>query len=513
MDSKRNLIRVSAVFSVVILSLGSFLSARAIGTGLTLSADTAVYLSSPGITLTLASGGTSADYSVSTSTLAVDLASGNSLTVKSNNLYTLTNSQGLPTLCSASPAFSYVTFTATSTVAVTVTPTTTIACTNTAPVISSFTASPSAITSGQSSALSWSISGADTVSINNGIGAQSNATSSSVSVSPTQTTTYTISAVNYLGTTTAQTTVTVTPASGGGGGGSVSLPTISSFSAQPVTIAPGQSSSLAWVVAGASGVNITPSVGTSTLNPFSGSATVTPATTTTYTLSATNAYGQSVTAIATVTVSAGSDVSLPTPASPPTGQPTTSSAPAYCLVNHSGTYYLILSGIRHGIANPGLLYSYGYGFGNGVVDTAAYESLATGDLLGPGSGALVKTSSNTTVYLVSQGAKHGFTSARVFAGLGYKFSQVLTIPAAQLDALPESTIISSRTSRHLSGAIISSKGTIYSLGPDSRYPYPSLSVYNSWNLKNDFSRVLPANAADLTLPIGSPVTPRTSCNG
>jgi hypothetical protein len=246
---------------------------------------------------------------------------------------------------------------------------------------------------------------------------------------------------------------------------------------------------------------------------LSGSATVTPATTITYTLSAINTYGQSVTAAATVTVSTGSTVSLPTPASPPTSQSATSSAPAYCLVNRSGTYYLTINGIRHGIANPGLLYSYGYGFGDAVVDTAAYQGLAAGELLGPGNGVLVKSPSSPTVYLVSQGARHGFTSAKVFAALGYKFSAVLTIPVAQLGALPDGTIISSQTSRHLPGAKISSNGTVFYLGSAARYPYPSLSVYNSWNLKNDFSRIIPANAADLALPIGPTVTPRSTCNG
>jgi thermitase len=80
------------------------------------------------------------------------------------------------------------------------------------PSISSLTASPSAITQGQSSTLSWNVSGATTISINNGVGTVSG---SSVSVSPSQTTTYTLTASNSAGSASAQVMVTVTSAATG----------------------------------------------------------------------------------------------------------------------------------------------------------------------------------------------------------------------------------------------------------------------------------------------------------
>jgi hypothetical protein len=77
------------------------------------------------------------------------------------------------------------------------------------PTISSFSASPSTITYGASTTLSWSVSGATTISIDNGLGVQSG---NSVSVSPTVTTTYTLTATNSNGSITSQATVTVDPA-------------------------------------------------------------------------------------------------------------------------------------------------------------------------------------------------------------------------------------------------------------------------------------------------------------
>ena len=88
------------------------------------------------------------------------------------------------------------------------------------PAIASFTASPSSITAGQSSLLSWSVSNASSVTLSNGLGDVSNETS--YTVAPSATTGYTLTATNPNGTTTANLTVTVTApvaSSGGGGGG------------------------------------------------------------------------------------------------------------------------------------------------------------------------------------------------------------------------------------------------------------------------------------------------------
>jgi hypothetical protein len=74
------------------------------------------------------------------------------------------------------------------------------------PKINSFSANPATITSGQTATLSWSVSGATSLSISPSVGAVSG---SSVSVTPTSTTTYTLTAVNTAGAVAATTTVTV----------------------------------------------------------------------------------------------------------------------------------------------------------------------------------------------------------------------------------------------------------------------------------------------------------------
>ena len=154
----------------------------------------------------------------------------------------------------------------------------------TAPVIVLFSATPAAIQPGQSSTLTWSVQNSTSVSINQGVG--NVAASGSTSVSPTATTTYTLTATGPGGTVTATVTVQVGTALPGN-------PQIIRFEANPVSIAPGQSSTLSWTTTGAATVTISPTVGSVAVN---GSVQVTPAQTTTYTLTATSSDGKSVSA-------------------------------------------------------------------------------------------------------------------------------------------------------------------------------------------------------------------------
>src|SRR5438874_849283 len=108
--------------------------------------------------------------------------------------------------------------------------------------IQQFTANPASIGSGSASTLTWNVKGADSISIDNGVG---NVTASgTANVSPTSTTTYTLTATHSGQTQTA--TVTVTVNSG------VTI----QFSANPNNISAGQSSTLSWATANATSVNI-----------------------------------------------------------------------------------------------------------------------------------------------------------------------------------------------------------------------------------------------------------------
>jgi hypothetical protein len=190
------------------------------------------------------------------------------------------------------------------------------------PTISSFIASPTTITSGSTSTLSWTTSGAISIAITPGT-FTSAAANGSATDSPTATTTYTLTASNSAGSVTATATVTVnTPPS---------KPTISSFTASPTSITSGSSSTLSWATCGATSIAIAP--GTFTSATAIGSTSVSPTATTTYTLTATNAAG-SVTLTATVTVTAAGGALAITTTSCPGG--TQGASYAGCTISATG---------------------------------------------------------------------------------------------------------------------------------------------------------------------------------
>ncbi|MCX6002727.1 MAG: hypothetical protein NTY79_09425, partial [Chloroflexi bacterium] len=155
-----------------------------------------------------------------------------------------------------------------------------------APVVASFNASSATITSGQPATLQWEVTGVTSVSISPGIGTVSS--SGTREVSPGTTTTYALIANNTFGSARKSVTITVTGA----------LPAIASFSVDKDSIITGQSATLSWSVTGATSVSISPGVGPVSMT---GTESVSPASTTAYTLTATNDAGNS-TASATLKV-------------------------------------------------------------------------------------------------------------------------------------------------------------------------------------------------------------------
>jgi hypothetical protein len=141
-----------------------------------------------------------------------------------------------------------------------------------------FNATPTNIASDESSTLSWTITDADSVTIDNGIGAVP--LSGSVTVSPSLHTTYTITAVGPGGTITSTVTVLIKPTA--------------DISAESDSIISGQSTTISWGTANADVVTIDNGIGGVAAN---GSITVSPVTTTTYTLTATGLGGSTIAAV------------------------------------------------------------------------------------------------------------------------------------------------------------------------------------------------------------------------
>ena len=152
------------------------------------------------------------------------------------------------------------------------------------------TADPTSIQNGNSSDLSWIASNATLATIDQTIGSV-DPVSGTETVSPTTTTIYTMTVTGAGGTSTCAATVTVSD---------IPLLPSCTLTADPTSIQTGNSSDLSWIASNATLATIDQTIGS--VDPVSGTETVSPATTTIYTMTVTGAGGTS-TCAATVTVS------------------------------------------------------------------------------------------------------------------------------------------------------------------------------------------------------------------
>lgn len=179
------------------------------------------------------------------------------------------------------------------------------------------------------------------------------------------------------------------------------------------------------------------------------------------------------------------------------------------LVNAGGTFYLIAGGLRYGITDPGVLGSYGFEFKDGTAAAGSDIAMPLAPRLAPGDGSLVKKAGDATVWFVSGAQKYGFTSSEVFLGQGFAWKNVREVAAEVLDPLPKAGNLTDGAARHQTGVYVSYNSTIYKMGANGRLGIPSTEVYNSWNVDNDYSQVVPANTADLAAPLAGNLTARS----
>ena len=160
---------------------------------------------------------------------------------------------------------------------------------NSAPVINSLTASDTTVTSGAAVTLNWNVLGATSLTLQPG---NINVTGlTSKVVNPTVDTTYTLVATNPSGTSQQSVLIDVG-----------APPTISSFTTSDANPLYAREVNLSWNVGNADTLSINQGVGA--ISGSTGTVSVLPLGTTTYTLTATNIYGSSV---------ANAVINVPTP--------------------------------------------------------------------------------------------------------------------------------------------------------------------------------------------------------
>jgi hypothetical protein len=118
----------------------------------------------------------------------------------------------------------------------------------------------------------------------------------------------------------------------------------------------------------------------------------------------------------------------------------------------------------------------------------------------PKDGTIIKDLNNSSVYIMEHGLKRPFSSLRVFERFGYNLSRIKEYDTS---LIPSGEPLTTHLQRHVRGINVSHNGTIYFMGSNLRYAYPSMAVFESW--KNELADVVPANSYDLLLPLGPAV--------
>ncbi|MGZ4888393.1 MAG: alkaline phosphatase family protein [Candidatus Angelobacter sp.] len=179
---------------------------------------------------------------------------------------------------------------------------------NTGPsqAVVAFAVKPDTIIQGQSTTLTWQVTNGASFSISPAVASGTLPMSGSATVSPSQTTTYVGTATDANGkTATSSITVTVVPAN---------APPTMTLSVSPGVVAAGQNTTLTWTSTNSTSVVITPSIlgDDVTSVALSGSTTIVPAATTTYTATAKGASGTTASASATINILGVTLVASPT---------------------------------------------------------------------------------------------------------------------------------------------------------------------------------------------------------
>ena len=176
-----------------------------------------------------------------------------------------------------------------------------------------------------------------------------------------------------------------------------------------------------------------------------------------------------------------------------------------------GAVWMIMpDGTRRAYTSAGAFLSYGFNSWSQVVTASAADlALPVGSsFIPPQDGSIMcsdRGADKGTCYEVSGGQKYGFTSAAVFTGLGFSFSNSKSGDVSWMTL--GSTLINSITPAHLPGTLVNNGGTVQLVGNNVLLGIPDLATFNSWGYS--FTKVVPANSMDKSLTQNGVMATRT----
>ncbi len=165
--------------------------------------------------------------------------------------------------------------------------------------------------------------------------------------------------------------------------------------------------------------------------------------------------------------------------------------PSGTLVQNNGSIWQIddAGSKRLPISSQEKFFSHRLSFDRVVPANAADMALPEGVEVPWGDGVLF--ADNSVIYQVSGGKKHGFTSAEVFLGQGFKFEMVKN---GDLSKLSEAEAINNSKAKHLDGTLLNSNGMIWTWDKGEAKAFPSEAVFFSHG--GTYNHVVASNTND-----------------
>jgi len=166
-------------------------------------------------------------------------------------------------------------------------------------------------------------------------------------------------------------------------------------------------------------------------------------------------------------------------------------------------------GTRRPYTSAGAFLSYGFNSWGIVVDASpADQALPSGSFIPPRDGKIMCSDRGTdkgTCYLITGGAKAGFTSAKTYTGLGFIFSKSTK---GDVSWMSTGENISDTQVAHRPGILVNDSGTYKLIVESGALGIPDASTLQSWGY--GFGDAVPANSADKILAQTGVLQPRQS---
>ena len=164
-----------------------------------------------------------------------------------------------------------------------------------------------------------------------------------------------------------------------------------------------------------------------------------------------------------------------------------------------GTISMIApDGTRRPYTSAGAFLSYGFNSFSNVVDASSADlALPAGSFIPPRDGKIIcsdRSPDKGTCYLITNGQKSGFTSAKIFTGLGFNFGKT---SKGDVSWMSDAGSIGDAQSAHRSGVLINNQGTYYLISDSGLLGIPDANTLQSWGYA--FSDAVSANDSDKSL--------------